>query len=93
MMEQLFGGNFPGGRTGQGGKHRKPKSRDEERSYEVTLEDLYKGKTTRFASTRTVACSTCQGSGGKANARSHKCFSCDGRGKIYKRLITFFLTI
>ena len=93
MMEQLFGGNFPGVRTGQSGKNKNAKSRNEERSYEVTLEDLYKGKTTRFASTRIIACSACQGSGGKANARSHKCFGCDGRGKNKKTSITIFLTV
>ena len=93
MMENLFGENFAGVHTGQGGRNRKSKSRNEERSYEVTLEDSYKGKTTRFASTRTVTCSTCQGSGGKAKARLQKCSSCDGKGMEYNSSVIFSLTV
>ena len=92
ILEQMFGGNVPGARTGHSRRYESRKSRNEERDYKITLEDLYKGKTTRFASTKTVACSTCKGSGGKPNAKLQKCFSCDGKGKICKVLISISLT-
>jgi DnaJ family protein A protein 2 len=47
------------------------------------LEELYKGKTTRFASTKNVICGNCEGSGGKANAKPKKCGTCDGRGNFH----------
>ncbi|KAF1983911.1 putative DnaJ domain protein [Aulographum hederae CBS 113979] len=72
-------GGFPDGPGGAAGG-RKRKGRDEETSYDVTLEELYKGKTTRFASTKQVICQTCKGSGGKEKAKTHKCTVCDGKG-------------
>ena len=45
----------------------------------VTLEDLYKGKTTKLALTRNVICVTCSGKGGKEGA-VRQCPSCSGRG-------------
>jgi len=48
---------------------------------QCTLEDLYKGKTTKLAVTRSVICSKCEGSGTKdAGLPSGKCKTCDGRG-------------
>lgn len=45
----------------------------------VTLEDLYKGKTTKLALTRNVICTKCGGRGGKEGA-IRTCTSCAGRG-------------
>lgn len=45
----------------------------------VTLEDLYKGKTTKLALTKHIICSKCSGKGGKAGA-VRSCGSCNGRG-------------
>lgn len=45
----------------------------------VTLEDLYKGKTTKLALTRNALCSKCHGHGGKEGA-VRTCNSCNGRG-------------
>lgn len=45
----------------------------------VTLEDLYKGKTTKLALTRNVICTKCGGIGGKEGA-VRPCNSCNGRG-------------
>ncbi|KAI9856515.1 MAG: hypothetical protein M1813_008893 [Trichoglossum hirsutum] len=56
------------------------KGRDEEKKYEVTLEELYKGKTTKFASTKNVICNVCKGSGGKEKAKPKTCATCHGRG-------------
>lgn len=71
---------------GMGGRQQKPKrSPDENQKYEVGLEDLYKGKTTRFTSTKNVICSSCSGSGGKKDAKPKKCANCEGKG--FKRVV------
>ncbi|OOF91687.1 hypothetical protein ASPCADRAFT_211042 [Aspergillus carbonarius ITEM 5010] len=86
ILAQMFGGM--GGMGGMpGGPHaRKPrKSPNEEQKYEVRLEDLYKGKTVKFASTKNVICSLCHGKGGKERATARKCATCDGEG--YKQIL------
>lgn len=67
------GGGFHGmgGMPGMGGMHgmpgmgrgpkRKQRGKDMVQQYEVTLEELYKGKTVKLASTRNVLCSNCKG--------------------------------
>ncbi|KAF4551259.1 DnaJ C terminal domain-containing protein 2 [Elsinoe fawcettii] len=94
ILAQMFGGGMPGGAgfggmgggpfSGMGGDGagtpRRRKGRSEVQDYEMTLEELYKGKTTKFASTKNVICPTCTGSGGKEKAKGKKCGSCDGKG-------------
>lgn len=53
-------GDMPG-MSGPGGPGRKARGRDVVQEYEVSLEELYKGKTVKLASTRNVLCSTCKG--------------------------------
>lgn len=81
MLQQMFSmGTMPqaSGGTAQG-KQRKGK--DEEQTYQVTLEDLYKGKTTKFSMKKNVICTHCKGVGGKEKAKSKQCASCQGRGR------------
>ena len=82
MLAQMFGmgGGAPPGFGGGSRSQRSKKSPDEEQVYEVTLEDLYKGKTTKFASTKKVTCRHCKGSGGKEKAKAKQCTSCQGKG-------------
>lgn len=86
MLQQMFGMNFKGGMPpGFEGASRPQKPRkgdDEEHPYQVTLEELYKGKTAKFASTKNVICSHCKGSGGKEKAKPKQCASCDGKGSL-----------
>ncbi|KAK4504710.1 hypothetical protein PRZ48_002672 [Zasmidium cellare] len=71
-----MGGGMPGG-----GPRRKAKGRNEMQEYQVTLEELYKGKTTKFASTKNVICTNCSGSGGKnEKVKAKTCDTCKGRG-------------
>ena len=81
MLSQMLGmgGGMPPGFGGTGPR-RSRKGDDEEHPYQVTLEDLYKGKTTKFASTKNVICSHCKGSGGKEKAKAKQCASCQGKG-------------
>ena len=83
ILSQMFGmGGGMDGFGGPGAGPRKPrKSPDEEQKYEVTLEDLYKGKTVRFTSTKQVICSVCSGSGGKPKAKAAQCSQCSGQGQ------------
>ncbi|PNS19223.1 hypothetical protein CAC42_2400 [Sphaceloma murrayae] len=67
-----FGGDAAGGRARKG--------RSEVQEYECSLEELYKGKTTKFASTKNVICPSCEGRGGKEKAKGKKCGSCEGKG-------------
>ncbi|KAJ9064952.1 DnaJ-like protein xdj1 [Entomophthora muscae] len=47
--------------------------------YSVTLEDLYKGKSTKLRSEKKIACGQCYGVGGKPDSAMN-CGGCDGRG-------------
>ncbi|KAI9816851.1 MAG: hypothetical protein M1827_001496 [Pycnora praestabilis] len=87
ILQQMFGmggggGDMPGMPPGfGGGGPRKPrKGKDEEQRYEVTLEELYRGKTTKFASTKNIICTLCKGSGGKEKAKPKECATCKGQG-------------
>lgn len=65
---------------GAGGPSRQRRGRDEEQTYKITLEELYKGKTVKFASTKNIICSHCKGSGGKEKANPQTCEKCKGQG-------------
>ncbi|PBP25374.1 DnaJ-domain-containing protein [Diplocarpon rosae] len=88
ILAQMFnmggaGGGMPGmppGFGGSGGPGRPRRGRDEEQKYQVTLEELYKGKTVKFASTKNIICSHCKGSGGKEKAKPATCERCKGQG-------------
>ena len=85
ILQQMFGMGMGGGMPagfggGAGGPKRPRRGWDEEQKYEVTLEELYKGKTVKFASTKNVICSHCKGSGGKEKAKPQTCERCKGQG-------------
>ena len=85
ILSQMFGFGMggPGGPGGPGGMPRKPrKGADEEQEYKVTLEELYKGKTVKFAANKQVVCAQCKGSGGKEKAKPTTCDRCKGNGMV-----------
>ncbi|KAI1790702.1 hypothetical protein LXA43DRAFT_1014638 [Ganoderma leucocontextum] len=78
LFSSLFGGGFfPGGGPSRPSGPRRTK--DLVHRVNVTLEDLYKGKTTKLALTRNVVCVKCNGKGGKEGA-VRPCGPCNGRG-------------
>lgn len=84
LFSTMFGmggmGGMPGmGGAGRGGRTPK-KSPSEQQKYEVTLEDLYKGKNVKFQSSKQILCPSCQGTGGKEKAKPTKCSTCKGQG-------------
>ncbi|EJD05659.1 uncharacterized protein FOMMEDRAFT_139033 [Fomitiporia mediterranea MF3/22] len=79
LFGQLFGGGGPSFFSGGQRQSGPRKGKDLVHRVHVTLEDLYKGKTTKLALTRNVICSKCNGRGGKEGA-VRTCSSCNGRG-------------
>ena len=73
IFSQMFGGGM--GMRQQGPK----KGKSVEHAIKVTLEEIYKGKTTKIAVNRDRICKTCNGKGGKNGANS-TCQGCKGRG-------------
>ncbi|KAL6850674.1 DnaJ-like protein xdj1 [Amphichorda felina] len=85
ILSQMFGFNMggPGGPgAGPGGPRRPRKGPNEEQEYKVTLEELYRGKTVKFAANKQVVCGTCKGSGGKEKAKPASCDRCKGHGMV-----------
>ncbi|CAK7213278.1 DnaJ-like protein xdj1 [Sporothrix eucalyptigena] len=77
MLAQMFGMNV-GGSAGNHGRPRR--GQDEEQQYKVTLEELYKGKTVKFAANKRIICSQCKGSGAKDKVKPQQCDRCKGSG-------------
>uniref|UniRef100_A0AC34G2Y7 CR-type domain-containing protein n=1 Tax=Panagrolaimus sp. ES5 TaxID=591445 RepID=A0AC34G2Y7_9BILA len=75
------GGGMFGGIFGGHERHQQRKGQPTVQPLNVTLEDLYKGKTTKLELTKKVICKTCNGAGGK-NGKSSKCNKCEGHGAL-----------
>lgn len=83
IFQQFFG---MGGGMPQGFGSRRPKGPQKganvDQAHKVTLEDMYKGRSKKFAITKNVICGLCKGKGGKENAKAQPCTTCHGQGKI-----------
>ncbi|KAJ1976612.1 Type I HSP40 co-chaperone [Dimargaris cristalligena] len=79
LFSHFFGGG--GGGFGGGGRRGQPagprRGKDTAYVLKVSLEELYKGKTTKLAFNKTILCSKCDGKGGK-DVRT--CSGCNGQG-------------
>jgi len=85
--EELFASFFSFGGMGGGGPSRQRRGEDIVKPFNVTLEDLYNGKTAKISLQRDIVCPTCHGKGSKTGA-TRKCTSCEGRGiKVAMRQI------
>lgn len=80
ILSQMFGMDVGGGAGGPGGPRRPRRGPDEEQQYQVTLEELYKGKTVKFSANKKVICGQCKGSGGKEKVQPSTCDRCKGNG-------------
>eukprot|EP01114_Cavostelium_apophysatum_P012484 TRINITY_DN27_c1_g1_i3.p1 TRINITY_DN27_c1_g1~~TRINITY_DN27_c1_g1_i3.p1 ORF type:complete len:414 (+),score=140.96 TRINITY_DN27_c1_g1_i3:129-1370(+) len=80
IFSQFFGGGGFGSFFGGGGRQGPKKGENIAHELQVTLEDLYKGKTSKLAVQRNIICSKCSGSGAKPGVEVGKCKSCEGRG-------------
>ena len=96
LLNHMFGAGAAGfgggmGMGGMGGGEKR--TRDTVKEFEVSLEDLYKGKQVKMISKRKIVCPSCKGyrsplwsglivrSGGKNGAKPKKCPSCSGTGQ------------
>lgn len=80
IFSHFFGGMGGMGGMFGGGQPSGPKrSRDIMHALKATLTDLYKGKVSKLALTRTVLCEKCDGKGGKEGAVK-TCTTCKGQG-------------
>ncbi|KAI9142638.1 hypothetical protein BKA69DRAFT_1067449 [Paraphysoderma sedebokerense] len=75
LFSHFFGGFGGGGRRQQQGPRR---GKDMAHNLKVSLEDLYKGKTTKLALNKSVVCQKCEGKGSKTGGTS--CTTCNGSG-------------
>jgi len=80
IFSSIFGGSPFSNFFGGGGRGGPKKGENIVHELQCTLEDLYKGKTTKLAVQRNVICTKCDGSGCKAGVDAGKCKTCDGRG-------------
>lgn len=72
---------------GGGGRERGPqKGKSVQHALKATLEEIYKGKTSKIAVNRDRICSKCEGRGGKDGANS-TCSTCKGRGMVTKMVM------
>ncbi|CAD5224787.1 unnamed protein product [Bursaphelenchus okinawaensis] len=75
----IFSQMFGGGRGGR--RQQRMKGEDTIQPLHVSLEDLYKGKTTKLQLTKKVICDSCEGKGGKDGA-CQSCTKCHGQGRV-----------
>jgi len=74
LLGQMFGG--------MEGRRRPRKGESTVQPLQVTLEDLYKGKTAKLQLTKKSLCKGCNGLGGKQGSVK-KCEKCRGSGKVF----------
>lgn len=82
MFSQLFGGGGRGRGGGGGGGGGPRRGQDIVHPLEVSLEDLYTGRTVKLAVTRDAICKDCSGSGGAPGVTEKTCTDCRGRGMV-----------
>ncbi|EKM58072.1 uncharacterized protein PHACADRAFT_252071 [Phanerochaete carnosa HHB-10118-sp] len=80
IFSELFGGMHFGFDFGPGGGPRRSKGEDSLIPYDVTLEDLYNGKSVKMNMEKEAVCSVCKGSGAKGSAKPKQCVKCEGKG-------------
>lgn len=77
IFEDLFGG-------GGGGRRQAANTRGADLRYNlsIALEDAFKGAQKTVTITTSVACESCDGSGGESGSKPTTCPTCQGAGKI-----------
>jgi DnaJ family protein A protein 2 len=94
IFSAFFGGGsifdiLHGGRPGSAGPQ---KGEDIVSALNVSLEELYNGKTQKMAITRNVLCNKCNGTGTKTGKQADKCAGCEGRGvRVVMRQMGMFI--
>eukprot|EP00184_Porphyridium_aerugineum_P008634 CAMPEP_0184692572 /NCGR_PEP_ID=MMETSP0313-20130426/995_1 /TAXON_ID=2792 /ORGANISM="Porphyridium aerugineum, Strain SAG 1380-2" /LENGTH=415 /DNA_ID=CAMNT_0027150411 /DNA_START=179 /DNA_END=1426 /DNA_ORIENTATION=- len=85
IFEAMFGGGIFGGAGGSGRRSRGPKKGETvQHAIKVTLEDLYKGKSSKIAITRHRVCTQCAGRGATSATAVVTCSTCKGQGAVIR---------
>ncbi|RDB26150.1 DnaJ subfamily A member 2 [Hypsizygus marmoreus] len=79
LFAQFFGASMFGFDPAGPGMRRQGKGA-EEIQHDVTLEDLYNGKSVKMNMEREAVCAQCHGSGARGNAKPKPCATCEGKG-------------
>ncbi|XP_059486110.1 dnaJ homolog subfamily A member 2-like [Neocloeon triangulifer] len=81
IFSHIFGGGGLFGMPGMGGMRGRRRARGEDTVHplKVSLEDLYKGKTSKLQISKSVICKACDGRGGSGGAQT--CRGCRGCGR------------
>ncbi|KAH9068156.1 hypothetical protein EDB83DRAFT_2506151 [Lactarius deliciosus] len=95
IFAQFFGGG-PGASfdfdfgNARGPFRKRNKGEDSVIPYDVTLEEIYNGKTVKVNMEKEVECGVCKGSGAKGNAKAKPCVTCEGKGwkHVYSQVST-----
>jgi len=83
IFEDLFGmGGGGGGRRAQGGGNTVAQGADLRYNLAITLEEAFKGKQETIKITTSIACDSCQGSGGAKGTKPVTCTTCNGHGRV-----------
>ncbi|KAG8465859.1 hypothetical protein KFE25_005429 [Diacronema lutheri] len=77
--EEMFGMFFGGGWGG-----RPEEAEDILAPLDLTLEDMFVGRSRSVRVERTRVCGECRGKGGKGGAEGRRCETCDGRGAVIR---------
>jgi len=85
FFSNIFGGggfgNF-GGFGFEGMNKQTFRGKDIIHQFEVTLEEIYLGKTKKFQISKNVLCKTCNGNGTKNGEKPPNCSTCKGTGRV-----------
>jgi DnaJ-class molecular chaperone len=93
IFQNMFGGGgFPGGGFPGGGfpgmnnqqQTRSLKSPDKKVTINLSLSDVYKGKSVPIDFSKTLCCDKCNGCGALNKENIHTCKTCNGQGKVMK---------
>jgi DnaJ family protein A protein 2 len=82
----MFGGMFGGGQGGQGGQPRNFKSPDKKVTINLSLSDVYNGKSVGIDFVKIICCDSCEGSGALNKECIKTCKSCNGQGRIVRMM-------
>ena len=94
MFQNMFGGGFPGGAFSgmnmnmnqQQTQTRSFKSPDKKITINLTLADVYNGKSVPIDFTKTICCDKCNGCGALSKEHIQTCKTCNGQGKVMKMI-------
>ncbi|GMK53526.1 hypothetical protein CspeluHIS016_0101120 [Cutaneotrichosporon spelunceum] len=79
------GQNDPFAQFFGGGRNEPPRGPSVQFNLEVSLADMYSGRTIEFDMTRRFICSDCSGSGANSPADVRRCGTCNGQGVVVQK--------